>query len=382
FTPFFLRDSCRESSHVNPISSQKLFSSGELGIPANQDIVTVEKCEIIQNSSDMDTLKVFWRDGHVSQYPENFLRRYSTVDNIKSARYGYQPFSLWNKTSISEELSPKSLIVSYDEYMNTSLGLYRTLKGLHSHGLVFLRNIPHQPINTNHISGVESLPVDNIIVERIAERIGYIKETFYGTSWDVKSIPNAKNIAYTSSFLPLHMDLLYYESPPGLQYLHVIENQAKGGESIFVDSFAAVKEVERVDKVAFEALKRVPVTYQYDNDGEYYYQSRPMVIMQRDQKVIEAVNYSPPFQGPFECHTDTEGFKDFQRGLAIFESFIEDPKNQVLLKMEENSCVIFQNRRVLHSRNEFDQMSGKRWFRGTYNDIDTFWSRLRVMARE
>jgi hypothetical protein len=45
-------------------------------------------------------------------------------------------------------------------------------------------------------------------VEQVAGRIGPIRETFYGASWDVKSVPNAKNIAYTSLFLGFHMDLM------------------------------------------------------------------------------------------------------------------------------------------------------------------------------
>lgn len=38
------------------------------------------------------------------------------------------------------------------------------------------------------------------------------------------------------------MDLTYYESPPGIQFLHALrfDDGVKGGDSTFVDSFQAV----------------------------------------------------------------------------------------------------------------------------------------------
>jgi len=41
-------------------------------------------------------------------------------------------------------------------------------------------------------------------------------------SFDVKSVPSPINIAYSNVALGLHMDLMYYESPPGLQLLHCV----------------------------------------------------------------------------------------------------------------------------------------------------------------
>lgn len=44
----------------------------------------------------------------------------------------------------------------------------------------------------------------------------------YSQTFDVKSIPNPINIAYSNVSLGFHMDLMYYESPPGLQLLHCL----------------------------------------------------------------------------------------------------------------------------------------------------------------
>jgi hypothetical protein len=34
-------------------------------------------------------------------------------------------------------------------------------------------------------------------VINIGTRIGPLRDSFYGRTWDVKSVPNAKNVAYT-----------------------------------------------------------------------------------------------------------------------------------------------------------------------------------------
>lgn len=56
----------------------------------------------------------------------------------------------------------------------------------------------------------------------MAKKIGYIQETIYGTLFDVIGKEQPVNLAYGFSDLNFHMDLLYYESPPGIQMLHCV----------------------------------------------------------------------------------------------------------------------------------------------------------------
>ena len=41
--------------------------------------------------------------------------------------------------------------------------------------------------------------------------------------FDVRDMPNPINAAYTSVQLQCHMDLVYYEAPPGIQLFHSIQ---------------------------------------------------------------------------------------------------------------------------------------------------------------
>ena len=45
-------------------------------------------------------------------------------------------------------------------------------------------------------------------VSNIGTRIGALRNTFYGLTWDVKSKSGANNIAYTEQMLGMHQDLL------------------------------------------------------------------------------------------------------------------------------------------------------------------------------
>ena len=42
-------------------------------------------------------------------------------------------------------------------------------------------------------------------------------------TFDVLVTPDPINVAYSSVQLDLHMDLVYFESPPGLQLLHCLK---------------------------------------------------------------------------------------------------------------------------------------------------------------
>lgn len=60
------------------------------------------------------------------------------------------------------------------------------------------------------------------------------------------------------------MDLAYYESPPGIQFLHALrfDETVRGGESTFVDTFAVAQEFRRLHPNHFQTFCRVPATFQ------------------------------------------------------------------------------------------------------------------------
>lgn len=136
------------------------------------------------------------------------------------------------------------------------------------------------------------------------------------------------------------------------------------------------------------------LSYQYHNAGEHYHQRRPTVVLEDngdgEQDVsrnpearIDHVNWSPPFQGPFEADTGStdhgQKLRNYLRAAKQFARIIDNPDNQFEYLMQPGDCVIFNNRRVLHARRAFDGNEGVRWLKGAYLDSDPFMSRIRVL---
>ncbi|KAK5126959.1 hypothetical protein LTR85_008317 [Meristemomyces frigidus] len=294
--------------------------------------------------------------------------------------------------------------------------LNQALQHLHTHGLLFLTNVPESEKS----------------VATIAERIGPVKNTFYGYTWDVRSVPEAKNVAYTSQDLGFHMDLLYMEQPPHLQFLHCIRSSSVGGASLFTDSYTAAQDLFVEDRKAFLDLIKRRVSFHYDHMESHYYQqhrtviepSHPLVLGQvrvdtlpqllsKATKAglsphninitdwIDAISWSPPFQAPFSLPIaeDLSGVSPFpatpptdilhiyveqwHAAASKFNQLIHRPLGIYERMMKPGECVLFDNRRILHARKAFEvaDFGKERWLRGAYLDKDPYLSKLRVLQK-
>ena len=384
FNNVFLRDCSGSPKSIDSHSKQKLFSTGDI----SKDLI-LDGSPVIRNLGTQPHLRVNWKSGLLvdhSYYSKGFLEKYSEEKLCRKGNSFLKDKQLWSGKTIEDN---SELQVEYHDYLNNEKVFAHVLDCLNKYGLCFINNVkdPLDDPDTQEYTTKNKLKWP---VAELGLKFGYIKETFYGTLFAVVSENEALNIANTATYLPLHMDLLYYESPPGLQLLHFIRNSADGGENLFADSFAAADFVKQTDPTAYEALTQYPITFQYKNNNEHYYYSRPLVVEEAfldsatERPCIKEVNYSPPFQGPFEIGITSNSkyaylFEDFLRGYRLFENYLKQPENNYKVKMKESSCVIFDNRRTLHSRLEFKLgTKGKRFLMGAYIDGDSYRSKLRT----
>lgn len=86
-------------------------------------------------------------------------------------------------------MASRNSAIDYSGFINDPNVAFHALTRFQELGLVFLSNVPSE--------------LDSI--NRIADRIGPIRNTFYGPVWDVRAMPSAKNVAYTASSLGFHM---------------------------------------------------------------------------------------------------------------------------------------------------------------------------------
>ncbi|CAN0544228.1 unnamed protein product, partial [Ectocarpus sp. 12 AP-2014] len=168
---------------------------------------------------DDSRVSITWSDGHLSFYGTAWLREH---DNSPSALHERSHGS-WPSPLCAWDAIPK---VDAREYMEDDGELYKALRKINRVGVVLLEN-----------AGVEEGAVLDL-----ARRVAPVSHhTLYGDMFDVVSQANPRNMAYTNERLRMHMDLVYYESPPGLQFLHCLEfdEGGKGGQTSFLDAFAA-----------------------------------------------------------------------------------------------------------------------------------------------
>ena len=203
---------------IDPSTTQKLFNT--IDIPTS---ICAEDIEINADGS----FSVAWDvdipnfKGHRSHFPSGFLSKESLVAMEKSIRTKY-PRILWGRADL--DVVKHEISVEYAEMMTDEKTLHHVSQNLFQYGIVFVTNVP----------------LTHGAVDAIGSRIGPLKSTIYGFSWDVRSLSSAKNVADTSSDLGFHMDLLYYKEPPRLQILHYLRQSQRGGQSRFSDSFKAV----------------------------------------------------------------------------------------------------------------------------------------------
>jgi len=212
----------------------------------------------------------------------------------------------------------------------------------------------------------------------LADQIGFLRQTNFGTSFEVISKPDPNNLAYTALALPLHTDLPNQELPPGYQFLHCIANDAEGGGSVFADGVAMAEALRESDPAAFDLLAEVPIPFRF-HDGDYDIRVHRPVINLTNRGDVHEIKWNAHIAGTFDM--EPELMEPYYRAYRAFMALTRDPAFQLRLKLEAGEMVVFDNRRVLHGRDAFDPTTGNRHLQGCYVDRGEVLSRLRALSR-
>ncbi|KAF5021764.1 hypothetical protein F66182_6214 [Fusarium sp. NRRL 66182] len=349
-----LRDSCTCLSCVDPASGQKSFAT--TAIPSD---IAIQKIRWTSDGVGI-SFRNDMTPNHEMTLPWASIQKvlgHTPVEEMpyprQDAVYPKTGRTFWDNHLIRQRIRK----IDYHEFMRGSDAFWHALLDLSSLGLVFLKNVPRH---------------ENSIVN-ITTRIANVKETFYGRTFDVRAKPDAENVAYTSGYLGLHQDLLYLESPPAIQLLHCMENSCRGGESLFSDGLFAGKLMWLQDSPAVQNLARVKIPYHYEKHGYFYRQKRSLFDVGPDGN-LAAVYWSPPFQDRFQI--PAVDARPWLEPAQLFDRLINDSEAMFEIKMQPGECVLFDNLRVMHGRNQFDVGGGSRWLRGAYIAREDFVSRV------
>jgi [2-(trimethylamino)ethyl]phosphonate dioxygenase len=350
FHSFWLQDNNRASTHRDPVNGQRLTTLADIDSALRLVSVNVEG-----GSVEFDVSQ--GREGLTFDSDWLYAHRY---DFPTSQEPGWLNASLtvWDG---SAERIPHA--ASFVDLAGSRDALGGWLEAFHADGVALMRGGP------THDGAVCDL----------ASLFAYVRETNYGRLFDVKSVVDPVNLAFSRLGLAPHTDNPYRDQQPTLQLLYCLENSADGGESIVVDGFKAAHLLRDESPENFALLSGYCARYEYAGSADVHLTSkRPMIELAPDGE-LTAVSMN---NRSVAALTDIS-FEDMPRyydAYRAFEEILARPSLAVQFKLEPGECFMVDNTRVMHSRQPFSS-GGERWLQGCYADRETLRSTLSKIKR-
>ena len=233
------------------------------------------------------------------------------------------------------------------------------------------------------VARLRNCPVDPDFNLALGARIGAIRDTNFGPIWDVKAditlagADDTNSTANTNLRLGPHTDLPTRETPPGFQFLHCIENEARGGHSTMADGSAIAAYLESEHPADYDALTSLKWVFFNRGPNIDHRWSGPMIDHGVDGAPLTLRAFYPVRAFPDMAPEDQPRA---YAAMRRFSTIAASPTFQMSYPFEPGDLVGFDNRRILHGRDAFES-GGRRHLRGIYIDHDEIRSTARVTSR-
>jgi trimethyllysine dioxygenase len=344
FSPVWLRDHCHSKESLHPDTLQRQVDT--FAIPVD---ISPAKLEIIDGG---EALHIVWKhDGSSSLLPAAFLWKIAQDEGRDSAPQR----RLWDRAVMGKDFPT----MEHAEIMSGDEGLLRWLSMVEEYGFALAADVPPT---------IEA-------TKELVTRIGYVRETIFGGVWDFTANLAFKDTAYTSAGIGPHTDGTYSIDSPGYQMFHCLKFDGTGGESTLVDGFKIADLIRQADPMAFEVLSTVKVPAQYLGDGVHLRAEHPVIGLDHNNDFAQ-IAYNNYDRAPFRLATPR--MNAFYRALKLFNQLINDPANEITMRLSPGTALLFDNWRTLHGRRAYQ---GFRWLCGAYLNKEDFDSKLRVLRK-
>jgi gamma-butyrobetaine dioxygenase len=211
-----------------------------------------------------------------------------------------------------------------------------------------------------------------------AERIGFIRETNFGKTFDVRSKKQPNDLAYTSIELGPHTDNPYRRPVPSIQFLFCVENSCVGGNSTLVDGFQVAKDLKVHHPDAFKILTETNIFYRF-TDQDTVLENTGTTIELDDEGNFVQIRFSNrldlvPYQSP-------DKLAKYYEAKRIFHKMINSEKYLINFRLPSGGLLIMDNYRLLHGRTSFNTSEGSRFLQGLYIDHDSIESKYKILKK-
>ncbi|XP_036399418.1 gamma-butyrobetaine dioxygenase [Megalops cyprinoides] len=350
----WLRDNCQCPLCMLHSAKARSLLLSQLDINAGVDQVLL---------TEPTKVSIVWPDQHTSEYEADWLKKRCFSPEARRAQQ--EELFLNKRVYWGSELQIPT--ASFEEVLHDDKAALDWLTALREVGIVYLKGAP----------------VKQGQVARLSQRIGYLRLTFYGHTWQVQDKAGANNVAYTSGKLSLHTDYPALHHPPGVQFLHCLSQAHQGGESEVVDGFHMANRLRRENPEAFHTLSSLRVDFT-DTGADYCdfaVQSKNRIIdVDCDGQVVR-INYNNATRDSI-LDLPLEQVQPFYSSLKAYVDLMCQPENVVTYRMEPGDLVTFDNWRLLHGRKSYmSHRDNIRHLEGAYLDWDEVMSRLRILRK-
>ncbi len=205
-----------------------------------------------------------------------------------------------------------------------------------------------------------------------------MRDSSLGLIFDVKLDPAGYNVAFTSEEVPPHNDNAQYTHPPSGQVLAMLVNDAQGGNSVVVDGWSVLDQLNSEHPGAIDVLTKVEVGFrQYSTEADAFTRA-PLVVRDRAGRFVH-LRFSNQLMQPL-AFDDTE-LAEWYRAYRLLGAAIADPANHVSFRLSAGDTLFVNGYRVLHARTAY-QPDGPRHLQDVYFELDDVFGHLARMTGE
>jgi gamma-butyrobetaine dioxygenase len=342
FHTIWLRDNCGCEECRVALSGERLLYTADIA----DELRTVDA--FVGDAGDLD---ISFSDGHRSVFSQDWLLHYDY--SADSGRHAAEQPLLWGQDVRLPEFD-------YAALMASSSALLEYLDAVQAYGAAVVRNTP---------------AAEGEVV-RFAKATGVIREVAFGTVHDVLNNPDGYNVAHTELELKPHSDLASYSWPPSFQLLHYLLNEVTGGETILVDGWSVLAELEREDPESYNLLARIPVAFKIFSITHDTYAEEPIIQLHSDGRV-KLFRFSNQTAQPLRIPPDM--VEPFYKAYKKLGRLILEDRFRVKIKALSGDMLTIHNHRILHGRTAYDPRSGNRHLQDLYMEWDDVMAKRRVL---
>jgi hypothetical protein len=359
----FIRDSWEGNFDSGTHQRNDISYNHDNGKPEH-DYQSDKKYKVKKSTLEGKDLVITWGDGISSKYTLDSLNKVHA--NWKKPQVSRE---LWTGLTESHARTSEEHSISFGDLIRNEKGMSRAVRALYKYGILLVSETPTDDNGAGIAALASALSGSpkkdlastsllanykqggtNILLPNGTD--GPLR-TLYGSVWFTTSAVQAEGTsvadsAYGVDGLPLHTDMTYMLSPPGLQIFTMIQPSEQGGESVYADGFAAAETLRNEDADAFCTLSTTVRKYHcIDKATGWHLEAAGPVIELRNGAVIRIRHNDldrlpdlPPYSETDDGH---EIYEKLAHAHTKWDEILGRESTRLLMKLEKGDTVVVAN---------------------------------------